>query len=857
VNLIVLDGFSEFSNPEIETLSKLSSVGNTKLFLRFDYATDNRTVFTHLDKCYESLIELGFFKINEVDNTKTDNFKSILREYLFKSNIRPPKIDERERIFKIAAHNRENEIELIASEIKKLIIENDIEPHQICLAFNLIQEYSSIVKDTFAKYGIPVNLTDRTPLDNSNPVTAVLNYLEIVENDFYFKNIFRALSSKFIETAGIDNSNLYRVSSELKIVAGRENWINILNDLISNDKHKGDEYEEINSKRNSYSKALEDIKKISDLLKPFEEKLTITEFQERLDRFIVMSKLPFKLLEMEIESEKNIRAFTDFIETTSEIFDLLKNEYDEKKKFTIDFFTDQIRTSCNWARFNVKEKSNYGVLVTTLEEIRGLKFDFLFMGGLCDGDLPTRYIPEIFNSGSYKKQLQIHQLEEHYLFYQALCSWNKKLFFTYPSTDGRREIVVSTFLKEFEKLFLISSITENDFDNTVFSNEDLQIFLGENGIESLKDILSNEDGIDIQKISRSLDIEKIRNDNPSAGSHHTGHLLTDESESKILEELTEKLKAFSTLQYSISQLETYAKCPFKFFVERILGIKTIDEPTEDIEAIEMGRILHSIFYDFYSSLRDRGLTLPGCSDQDFQTAQKLIFQIAEKQLQTTAFKSPLTFYEKEKILGFNGNKIESVLNHFLETERNGDKDFLPKYFEVSFGRLNADESDKILSDPDPIQIDGIKLRGKIDRIEVNEKIRSFNIVDYKLGGSKPSFSDLKEGISLQLPIYLYAASELLSKKMNDKYSPNEMFIYSLKYAVEEFGKKSVRSKGSKEDEIQSVQQLVKKSIAHVKNYINLISQGKFYLSQLEDRENKVCRFCEFKTVCRIDDTSTI
>ena len=141
----------------------------------------------------------------------------------------------------------------------------------------------------------------------------------------------------------------------------------------------------------------------------------------------------------------------------------------------------------------------------------------------------------------------------------------------------------------------------------------------------------------------------------------------------------------------------------------------------------------------------------------------------------------------------------------------------------------------------------------IDRIEVNEKLNSFNIVDYKLSGVKPSFDDLKNGVSLQLPVYLYAAGELISKKLYQKYSPNEMFIYSLKYAIDDFGKKAVKSKGSKEDEIQSVEQLVQKSIEHVKNYIAAISNGKFHLSKLDDRESKVCRFCEFRTVCRIDE----
>ena len=853
VNLIVVDGFSEFSNPEIDILNSLSSVGNTKLFLRFDYTPNNNLIFSHLDKCYDRLARIGFIKIDEADPNKSNDFQNIIRQKLFRTKNGISKIDETGRITKISAHNRENEIELISCEIKKLILEKKVEPHKICVGFNLIQNYSSIVKDVFHKNGLPVNLTDRTPLDNSNPVTAIVNFLEIVENDFYFKNIFRALSSGFIDTPGVDVSNLYRISAELKIVAGKENWINILSDLISNLGHAGDEDEDLISKRHVYSRALDDIKLISELLKPFEEKLTIQEFQDCLNEFIIKSKLPFKLLEVEIDEEKNIRAFTDFLETTSEIFGLLKKEYGNEKKFVTAFFMDQIRTACSWARFNVKEKSNYGVQVTTLDEIRGLKFDYLFIGGLCDGDFPTRYQPEIFFSGSFKKQSQMYQTEERFRFYQSLCGWDKKLYLTYPATEGGRDTVVSIFLKEFEELFLISSKNETDYNNSIFSDEGLQIFIGMNGIESSKPILNESSGLNLESISKSLNVEHIRNSNPFASSYFTGDLLTDESTADDFNQLTEQLKVFSTKQYSISLLETYAKCPFKFFIERVLGIETIEEPTEDIEAIEMGRILHSIFYDFYSSFRDEGLTLVGCSNEEFRIAEKLIFQIAERQLEKTTFKSPLTFYEREKILGLGGNKIESVLYRFLEYEREGDKDFLPKYFEVSFGRLRPDEADKILSDPEPIQIDGIKLRGKIDRVEVDEKLKSFNIVDYKLSGAKPSFDYLKNGISLQLPVYLYAAGELLAKKFQQKYSPNEMFIYSLKYVIDDFGKIKVGLGRKKDEEIQSVEQLIKRSIEHIKNYIQQISNGKFNLSPHEDREKIVCRYCEFRTVCRIDE----
>ncbi len=852
VNLIILDGFNEFSDPEIEILNKISMVGNAKLFLSFDYNSNNKSLFSHLDKCYDKFIEFGFVKIDDETTSKSDGYQNYLRDNLFKTKKVESKFDLTQLALKINAHDREKEIELITFEIKKLINDENIEPHKICVAFNLIQNYSAIVKDIFEKNRLPFNLTDRTPLDNSSPVTAIVNMLEIVENDFYFKNIFRALSSGFIDTSSIDLPNLYRVSSELKIVSGKENWLNTLSDSLANLGHDGDGDENEN-KRKAYTKAHNEIKTLAVNLNSFDEKMTIVSFYEKLNDFIIKSKLPAKLLNVDIEIEKNIRGFSEFLEIISEIFDLLREEYGDDKKFPLDFFMDQIRTVCNWARFNLKEKSNYGVQVTSLDEIRGLKFDYLFIGGLCDGDIPTRYAPEIFFSGSFKKNAALHQLEERYQFYQALCTWSKKLYLTFPATQNERESVGSIFLKDFEEIFLISSKDEKDFAGTIYSREELLTHIGKNGIESIKDQILKEDGIDIEKIKESLKIDEIRKNSPFGPSLFTGDLMAGDSDNELYN-VKEKLNAFASRQYSISQLETYAKCPYKFFIERVLSIETIEEPSEDIEAIELGRLLHSILYEFYTSIRDKKIILAGCDDKVFKSAGELIFKIAEKQLETTAFKSPLTFYEKEKILGLNGNKNDSILMRFLDAERDGDNEFIPGYFEVSFGRLREDDSDKQLSSQAPIQIDNIKLRGKIDRIEINEKVRSFNVVDYKLSGAKPTFEDLKSGISLQLPIYLYAAQELLKRKLNEEFSANEMFIYSLKYTLDDFGKNKVTS-SKKNDEINSVDLLIKNSLEHVKTYIEAISNGKFNLSKLDDRENKVCCYCQFRTICRIDEVN--
>ncbi len=106
-------------------------------------------------------------------------------------------------IVKITAQSPEEEIRAIAKEIKLLITQQNVHVDSIAVTFNLISDHSAIIRDVFNEYGIPFNLTDRFGLSESQPVIALINFLEILENNFYFKNIFRALTGRWIKISGL------------------------------------------------------------------------------------------------------------------------------------------------------------------------------------------------------------------------------------------------------------------------------------------------------------------------------------------------------------------------------------------------------------------------------------------------------------------------------------------------------------------------------------------------------------------------------------------------------------------------------------------------------------------------------
>ncbi|MCW8818133.1 MAG: exodeoxyribonuclease V subunit gamma, partial [Ignavibacteriaceae bacterium] len=558
---VLVNGFDEFTAPEIELINTAAEIKRIELFVILDYYKYNPAVFSHLNSCHDRFVAKGFKEIKDISPAAQSKFLSVVRENLsLKSPVKKEKSFDNS-ITQIAAVSREEEIELIAKEIKKLVLFDKVKPEKICVVFNLIGNYSPIIRDRFNVYGIPFNLTDRFSLSTSPPVKAIIDLLEILENDFYYKSIFRAFSSGFVETMGIDISNLLKTSVELKIVSGYENWIGriqaAINELSSSDDESNSNLEKIET----YKAAISDLEKINSLLENFSHKLTPAEARENILSLIYKLNFPANLLKAPPEVvENDVIAFNAFLKILDEITDILKLEYGEENKFTLHFLLRQLRTTAAFTRYNIPEKPGYGVQITTLNEIRGLNFDYLFIGGLNDGDFPTRFTPEIFFSGSFTREEFQHQVEQRYLFYQALCTWMKKLYLSYPEFDGKRELVQSSFLQDFSSLFETRNINRDNFKDGIYSKEELLELLGKLSPEQRKEIkIPSEININIDEINRAVEIDKRRMEKPFGESEFTGFISKD-----ISDELRIKLSQISEGEFSATQLENYAKCPYKY-----------------------------------------------------------------------------------------------------------------------------------------------------------------------------------------------------------------------------------------------------------------------------------------------------
>lgn len=847
IKKIIINGFDEFTLPEIDVINRASGISGVELFVVFDYYRYNPSLFSHLDECYKKLTAKGFDEIVDTSQVVFNDYRKKIRERLFLLSKDEPPVNSEIGMSRIVAHSPDEEIRLIAKEIKRLILEDDVSPDAICVTFNLISDHSVLVRDIFDEYGIPFNLTDRFSLSESQPIIALINLLEILQNNFYYKNIFRALTGKWIKINGVDLSNLLRVASNLKIVSGYKNWIDAISNAVDEVQSRGADDDNRYLPVGFYLKAQEDIEKINEILKPFKDKIVIKDFTDRLRNLVFKLELPQKIInDNSAYIEKNAKALTVFLDTVDEIFNLLSSENGKDKKYPLDYFLTQTKTALQFTRYNIKERHGKGVLVTSINEIRGLNFDYVFIGGLIDGEFPTRYQPEIFFSGSFRKDDYKHTLEERYHFYQALCSAEKRVYLSHSNKDEKKEFTPSSFLKDISRLFIVEEITATDYTTLVQSKAELLKLFSKSFSKDFDHELVKL-GVDTNKINSDLIIDDLRQKNPFAESSYTGNIFND-----LSDKAKEKLSEQKEKQYSASQLEEYAKCPFQYFLKRILQLETVEEPKEELEAFELGSIVHSILHEFYVTLNEKNISLFECDEETFSIAEEIIFNIAERKIDKLKLYSSFIFMEREKILGINGNKRNSILYKFLEQERINKEGFTPEFFEIEFGKFNNSKENYR-----EVKVEGISVRGKIDRIDIDNSNDTYKVIDYKLGGKKPSRDEIISGISLQLPLYIYASKKIIEAELNKTFDPARAIIYSLKLKGKDFGEKLIHiseSKNPDNDElIKSYEEVIKICNEVIPAYVENISKGKFNLTMLEDRDNKVCIYCDFKSICRIQD----
>lgn len=225
----------------------------------------------------------------------------------------------------------------------------------------------------------------------------------------------------------------------------------------------------------------------------------------------------------------------------------------------------------------------------------------------------------------------------------------------------------------------------------------------------------------------------------------------------------------SPLRASISRLETFASCPFKHFAR--YGLKLEPREEAEVTALDLGNVYHEVLEKIVREMiRDKR----NWTDVPPERRDAAIRQYAAEVGKALRGELMLSSARNRYLL----QRIEHTLSQVIATQeaaaRRGRA--RPHAAELKFG---LDKSGLPALSLTTRKGREVRLRGKIDRVDLLEEEAAFAVIDYKLSGETLELRRVYHGLSLQLLTYL-----LVLARSGEKLTPAGAFYVRLLRSLE-------------------------------------------------------------------------
>ncbi len=681
-------------------------------------------------------------KIGAKEFKPENGFKKIQRkDYFFKKDNTDEELREVLRDIVFNGDCSFSEVNIVLPKYSSRIIE----------VYNALERYN--IPSVYLK-GLPISVNSFGRF-----VHQVFEYLEDNRNPMNFIKIFESKFMNFLNllSLGKEEKNKIRKYQMLSFLkknihaGGIKNWIEVLEEqrkvIEVDSKENKNNQEYLNKKL-----VLENLVTVLDVL----NKYFVKEIEE-----ISLKDLSENIWELfkkyikgrcQADNEIKLKAF--------DVLSEFSRYSNVKKKYS---YSDAVRIIYEKVKnINITGHAPEGksLLVSDMETSAYLVSKRKYIIGLNSNTIPKKYRGLILISQNEMTTLDISEPDQ-----KSFTANEKKCFEN--CIDNARDKLVLSYYK-------IDPTTGREYFPSKFMldlcrNEDnIQKELGIDKEKHLK-IADFEEAIleesakdNISKVLSSYPHLKDGGINALINRHEMNEYT--EWDGRITDkDLKQKLgwgikEEGKTNYLSNSKLTSYLTCPFKYFINYILGIKEREEfklfPDDWPDSLLRGNIYHQIYSQFFEEIREKKkFPLKENDNKSVERLQKIAQEAFNEFCKTN--KPPNDYLAKLFL-----EQLKADLNEWFDREVEDQKEWTPIYFELPFGYKYKDNADSEY--PEPIQLK-LKVNGEevpvsayLDRIDKHRKERGlFRITDYKSGGSIKNYkyNDLTNSNSFQLILY--------------------------------------------------------------------------------------------------------
>lgn len=323
-------------------------------------------------------------------------------------------------------------------------------------------------------------------------------------------------------------------------------------------------------------------------------------------------------------------------------------------------------------------------------------------------------------------------LEERLSAYMALCAASEDVVVSYPLWSGQEENSPSEIMTQLQTIFpklRIENVRELPEAITLSSKE---TFLSQFALRREE---HSQLAADLCEAAALL---------PECQEDVQAIVLSHRGVGSRIENKETARQLFWGQKISATQIETYYKCPFRYFCRYGLHIR---EPLPaQLNALQYGNLAHYVLEHVLPQLAEN----PSLEDNLQELVDTWMDTYAEETLggleeQTARFRALFRHYRVV---------IGEVARYAVEELKA--TDFVPTWFEEELGEGKVDTLKISLPNGGEMEVGG-----KIDRIDLCtlDGKTYVRIIDYKTGQKEFELSQMLSGMNLQMMLYLCAIVE--------------------------------------------------------------------------------------------------
>lgn len=617
------------------------------------------------------------------------------------------------RVEFFTAHGREGEVRGAVKIIKEHLSQGgDIK--DIALICRYPEKYAPVLRRICDKADLPLALEVKRPLSTSlfaNNITSLLKLRLHMEKGFPLSSL---ADISFI----FPDLNLEKIPPDLKIKLPLDSLKEEMTDNIGKDA----------------GYLFDVLEKLS--LIPAEG--TYQEIAAAVQSFLACLPLAQNILSFSEElnlKERFSLAGRDFraLEKFNELLEQMKKAgFIEDEKHSLSYFIYRLEIYMENTLYTFSPAQSKGLKVLPPGDMRGLNFPVVIVLGFDEENFPIKPESSWVVPDNERKKLNkknnfylatshdIYQREK-ILFYLVLRGAKEKLYLIYPVCDEEGEELLPSFFADTVKKALPCELVWQRIEPWLSYEENLSMLAP----------------FYAQEVAGYLEEEGMPEEFISFVTGNKAFKPEDNFVSKgALSSLADKYRSFV---WSVTRLDSYIKCPLKYFFEKELELKKEEEARDAISPLSLGNLQHRVLCSFFTWWKKESY----CELDEGEVKAKIYEEMEKEEVPLNLHP---VLWEIEKA------KLYDRLTFFIMNEiKRGD--FRAEHMEWEFiFELLTEENE------------AMKIAGAVDRIDsLREEDRTvYSLYDYKNSkGSIPGRQAALDLASLQLPLYITAVQEKL------------------------------------------------------------------------------------------------